>query len=150
MGSWLSNSHALALPAAVSIHQLHQLLAPDVPIRLGRVESAFFSPEGVEFGGGFELPGAADEDSVGGGCVMKVVEEGFFIHAGFREPFFAECFGLVRDDPGDFEATDQGHSRAGDIDEDEVARADLGADAAEFDGFSPSEDEVRIFGLDGH
>ena len=63
------------------IHQFHQLLAPDIPIRLRRVESAFSAAEGFEFGGGGELPGAADEDSVGGDCALEVVEKGFFLHA---------------------------------------------------------------------
>jgi hypothetical protein len=37
------------------IHQLHQLLAPDISIGLRRVEAAFSVAEGIEFGGGFEL-----------------------------------------------------------------------------------------------
>jgi len=41
------------------------------------VETAFCAPEGFEFGGGIELPNAADEDSVGGGGCLVVVEDGF-------------------------------------------------------------------------
>ena len=73
-----------------SVHQLHQLLTPDVLIRLGRVEAAISTTEGFEFGGGFELPSATDEDSVGGGCALEVVEKGFFFHAGLSLPFFAK------------------------------------------------------------
>lgn len=73
-----------------SIHQLHQLLILDIPIRLRRVESAFSAPEGFEVGGGFELPGTADEDAVGCGCALEIVEEDFFFHAGLCLPFFAK------------------------------------------------------------
>lgn len=60
-----------------SIHQLPQLLSPDIPIRLRRVESAFSAAERIEFGGRFELSITPDEDSVGGGYAMEVVEKGF-------------------------------------------------------------------------
>ncbi len=40
-----------------SVHQLHQLLAPDIPIRLRRVEAAFSVTEGFEFSRGLEPPG---------------------------------------------------------------------------------------------
>ena len=79
----------------MSIHQHPQLLAPDIAIRLRRQESAFSAAEGFEFGGGFELPGATDEDSVGGDCALEIVEEGFFFHAGLCLPFFAEGQRLV-------------------------------------------------------
>jgi hypothetical protein len=36
---------------------------------------------GFEFGDGFELSGAADENSVGGGCALEGVEEGFLFYA---------------------------------------------------------------------
>ncbi len=71
-------------------HQLPQLLAAYIPIRLRWVEFAFSAAEGFKFGGGFELPSAADEDSVGGGCALKLVEEGFLFHAGLSQSFLAE------------------------------------------------------------
>jgi hypothetical protein len=114
------------------------------------MESAFSAAEGLEFGGGFELPGAADEDSVSGGCAMEVVEECFLFHTGLCLPFFTKSERICGDDSSDFKATDQGHSRAGYIDEDEVTQCDLWADAAEFDGFGASEDKVCILRLDGH
>jgi hypothetical protein len=42
------------IAARASFHQLHQVLAPDIPLRLRRVESAFSAAEGIEFGGGLE------------------------------------------------------------------------------------------------
>jgi hypothetical protein len=54
------------------------------------METAFPAAEGFEFGGGIELPSATDEYSVGDDCTSEVVEEGFFFHAGFCLPLFAE------------------------------------------------------------
>ncbi len=78
------------------------------------------------------------------------MQEVFDFHAGLGLPFFAKCRRCAGDDASDFESADQRHSRAGDIDEHEITRPDLGADAAEFDGFGASENEIRILGLDGH
>jgi hypothetical protein len=43
------------IPVRVSIHQLHQLRLPEMPIRLQRLESAFSAVEGFKFSGGIEL-----------------------------------------------------------------------------------------------
>ena len=75
--------------STTSIHQLHQFLAPDISIRLRRVEAAFCAAEGYEFDGGLQHPSAADEDAVGGGCALEVVEEGCFFYAGLSLPFLA-------------------------------------------------------------
>ena len=77
------------------IHQLHPLLAPDISIGLRWVEAAFCAAECIEFGGGFKLLGAADENAIGGSCALEVVEEGFFIHAGLWLTFLAEGLRLV-------------------------------------------------------
>lgn len=98
----------------------------------------------------WELVGVADEDAPSDTCALEVVEEVYVFHAGLGLPFFAKCGRRAGDDACDFESTEQGHSRAGDIDEHEITRTDLGADAAKFDGFGASEDEIRILGLYGH
>ncbi len=114
------------------------------------MEASFSSAECFQFGGGIELPGSGDEDSVGLGYPLEIIEEGFFLHAGLRLPFFAEDVRGCCDNTGNFEASDQSHFRAGDIDEDEIAWPDLWADSAEFDGFRAGEDEIRVLRLDGH
>ena len=43
------------ISAKASIHQLHQFLSPEIPIRLRRVKSAFSAAQDFERGGGFEL-----------------------------------------------------------------------------------------------
>lgn len=60
-----------------ALHQHPQLLTPDIPIRLRRVEVAFSAGEGFEFGGGGESPGKADEDSAGDYGYLKFSPRAF-------------------------------------------------------------------------
>ena len=52
-------------------------ITPDIPTRLRRLKPTFSAAECFEIGGGLESPGAAGEEAAGGGCALKIVEEGF-------------------------------------------------------------------------